>query len=232
MSDIFETLEATWPAARKSRVGPWEIKEGKGGGKRVMAAKAIDPVGAADVALAENAMKALEQPKLFVLRDQDEKLDSILAERGYEIVDPTLLFESDIVVADVPPVTAFEIWPPLQIMLDLWVEDGVGPDRIAVMERGQGPKTSILGRIKDRAAGAAFVAIHGQVAMVHAVLVLPEFRRCGLGRHMMQAVSNWAAGHGATRKSLAVTDVNAPAKSLYSSLGMVPVGRYHYRIKP
>jgi len=232
MADPFEVLEATWPAASKRNVGPWEIKEGAGGGKRVMAAKPVAPVTADDIAMAEEAMAELGQPSLFVLRPKEVELDSILAQSGYQIVDPTLLFTGPLDPDEVPTVTTFDIWPPLQIMRDLWAEQSVGPDRIAVMERAAEPKTSILGRVKDRAAGALFVSIHDHTAMAHAVAVLPDFRRLNLARNMMHAASAWALQNGATQMAVAVTDANDAAKALYRSLGMSEVGRYHYRIKP
>lgn len=232
MADLFPVLEATWPAAKTKQVGPWEIKEGAGGGKRVMAAKPIAPVTPDDIAVAEHAMTALGQPSLFVVQPKDADLDSILAENGYQVTDPTQLFTGPLTVESVPTVTTFDIWPPLQIMRDLWAEQSVGPDRMAVMDRAAEPKTSILGRVKDRAAGALFVSIHQQTAMVHALVVLPDFRRLNLARNMMHAASAWARDNGATQMSIAVTDANDAAKSLYRSLGMVEVGRYHYRMKP
>lgn len=232
LPDVFEVLEATWPAARRHRVGPWEVKEGRGGGKRVMAAKPLAAVGAGDIAMAEDAMRDLGQPLLFVLQPKDAALDTVLAENGYTVVDPTLLYLGEMTTAEIPSVTTFDIWPPLQIMRDLWAEDGIGPDRVAVMERVAGPKTSILGRVRDRAAGVLFVGVHDGTAMVHAVVVTQDYRRHGLARHMMQAAMDWARGQGAAQMSLAVTEANTGARSLYSSLGMVEVGRYHYRIKP
>ena len=41
----------------------------------------------------------------------------------------------------------------------------------------------------------------------------------------------WAAEQGADRLALAVTQANSGAIALYTSLGMQPVGEYHYRIK-
>lgn len=48
------------------------------------------------------------------------------------------------------------------------------------MDRAAGPKTSLLGRIKDRAAGTGFVAISDGIAVLHAVYILPDWRRMGL----------------------------------------------------
>ncbi|WP_281858511.1 GNAT family N-acetyltransferase [Litoreibacter halocynthiae] len=231
-NDLFDVVGATWPAAKETQVGPWLIRDGQGGGKRVSAARPVGPVSQNDVALAVAEMEKLGQPALFSLRPEDGQLDSILAQMGYEVLDPSILFIGSLFEEAVPPVTAFDIWPPLQIMKDVWSEGGIGPGRIAVMERVTGPKTSILGRISDRAAGCAFVAMHGATAMVHAVEVLPDYRRHGLARNMMYAAARWAKEQGAEHFSLVTTGSNVAAQSLYSSLGLSVVGRYHYRMKP
>jgi len=231
-NDLFDVVEATWPAATETQVGPWLIRDGQGGGKRVSAARPLGSVAQDDVALAVSEMEKLGQPALFSLRPEDGELDSILAHLGYEVLDPSILFVGPIFEGEAPPVTAFDIWPPLQIMKDVWAEGGIGPGRIAVMERVAGPKTSILGRISDRAAGCAFVAMHQTTAMVHAVEVLPDYRRNGLARNMMYAAARWAKEHGAEHFALVTTGSNVAAQSLYSSLGMSVVGRYNYRIKP
>ena len=48
------------------------------------------------------------------------------------------------------------------------------------MERVAPPRAALLGRLHDRAAGAAFVAADGPVAMIHAIEVAPAFPRPGL----------------------------------------------------
>ena len=128
-------------------------------------------------------MAARNQPPLFMVKDGQDAFDAELDARGYQIVDPVVILRGDIDTLAVPPepITAFTVWPPLQIMLDIWDAGGIGPARINVMERSCDPKTSILGRTDDRAAGAGFAAIHGDAAYVHALTVAPERRRRGGG---------------------------------------------------
>jgi ribosomal protein S18 acetylase RimI-like enzyme len=94
-----------------------------------------------------------------------------------------------------------------------------------------GVKTAILSRKGDRSAGVAFVARHGDEAMLHGLEVSPALRRQGLGQTLLRAAANWAADQGATRLSLVVTRQNAAARALYARLGMGVVGQYHYRMK-
>jgi ribosomal protein S18 acetylase RimI-like enzyme len=231
---IIAVVEATWPPAARQEVGPWTIRDGKGGGKRVSAATARDPVTADDLPQAEAAMRALGQPPLFMIRQGEDALDALLAARGYAVVDPVDGFVAPISALDLPMpprLSAIPAWPPLAIQRELWAEAHIGPARIAVMERAPFPKTTLLARLDDRAAGTAFVGIHDGMAMIHALEVHPRFRRRGLGRHMMAGAVHWARAAGARDFGLVVTSANAGAQALYASIGLRRVGHYHYRMK-
>ncbi len=179
-------------------------------------------------------MRELDQPLLFMIRDGDERLDRVLAARGYDLVDPVALHVvpvTHLTQAPVPPVSAFQLWPPLAIMADIWAKGGIGPARLAVMARTDAPKTAIFARQSDRPAGVAFVALDHKIAMVHAIEVSPEQRRRGVGHNLMRSAAHWAQANGANWLGLAVTRANAAANALYASLGMQVVGHYHYRKK-
>lgn len=232
-AQIFAAIDATWPPRRVIELPGWRVREGAGGGNRVASASATGP--APDIAAMEAAQAALGQEALVMLRPEEPGLDRRLATAGYAIRDPVTvrLGPVDGLAVAPPPVTAFQVaWPPVQIQFALWAAGGIGPERVAVMDRAEGPKCAILGRADDQPAGTAFVACHGQLAMVHALEVAPAARRRGLARHMMQGAALWAKGQGATWLAALVTDANKPANALYSSLGMAAVARYHYRVRP
>ena len=230
---LYRVLESTWPAASTHREGPWTIRNGKGGGQRVAATTAEGDFTDADIDRAETAMSALGQPHLFMIRPGEDRLDALLETRGYRIKDPVVLYLADIAsltTEPVPLVSAFATYPPLAITADLWAAGGIGPSRMAVMDRVTGPKTAILARNADQPAGAAFVAIHEKIAMIHAIEVSQAHRKQGVGRNMLRAAAHWAQDQGATHLALAVTRANLPANNLYTSLGMSVVGHYLYRI--
>ena len=232
--DIHEVVQATWPPVTRFTDGPWTIRDGGGGGQRVSAATANAPVSDSDIELAQAAMMALNQLALFMIREQDENLDRMLAARDYLVVDPVNLYACPIHIPTKSPaqkLSAFTIWPPLEIMRELWAEGGIGPARIAVMNRATGAKPALLARIKSRPAGTAFVAIHHQIAMIHAIEVTKSLRRNGAGINIMRAAAHWAQHQGARYFSVLVTDAYAAANALYRKLGMTVVGHYHYRIR-
>jgi ribosomal protein S18 acetylase RimI-like enzyme len=226
---LAEVMEATWPPATRQSVGPFTLRDGAGGGKRVSAASCDGPFTTAELDAVEAAMA---QP-LMLIRAGEEELDAALDARGWRIVDPVVAYATPVaaLAADLPGLTAFPHWPPLEIARSIWAEGGIGPARLAVMERVRGPKTALLGRIDDRPAGVVFVACHGPEAMLHALEVRAAYRRQGLAGNLVVAAANWAAEAGATRLSLVVTRQNAAARALYARLGLEVVGEYHYRMK-
>lgn len=225
-------IESTWPAASLHHAGPWTIRDGRGGGKRVSAATADGIWAETDIPQAEAAMAALGQTPLFLIREGDDALDQALQARGYRVVDPVVAYAApcaELADPPAPPMAAFAHWPPLAMCETLWAEGGIGPARLAVMHRVAVPKCALLSRTNDRPTGTAFVAIHGKTAMLHALEVAPAARRQGSAHNILRAAAGWALGHGATNFAVVVTRANAPARALYASLNMQGVGQYHYR---
>jgi N-acetylglutamate synthase len=224
-------MEATWPSARAWQAGGFVLRDGAGGGKRVSAAS---PIAAhPDFELAEADMIARGQVPLFQLRPEHTDLHAALATRGYRVFDPTLIYVAPIatLAAQAPAVRLFDIWPPLAIMAEIWAAGGIGRARLAVMARAPEPRTGLVARIEDRAAGAAFCAVADGIAMIHAVEVARPFRRKGLGQIILRGAAHWAQAQGAAWFGLAVTEGNTPARALYERAGMHPVTRYYYMQK-
>jgi ribosomal protein S18 acetylase RimI-like enzyme len=224
---LAEVMEATWPPLKHWTVGPFSLRDGDGGGKRVSAASCDGSFTDAEL---DAATAAMTEP-LMLIRDGEGTLDAALEARGWRLVDPVVAYAAPAMAlaSDLPPLSAFPHWPPLEIARSIWAEAGIGPARIAVMDRVAGPKVAILARSGDRPAGVAFVACHGTEAMLHALEVRHAHRRQGVGRTLLHAAANWAVAQGVTRLSLVVTRQNDAARALYARLGMEIVGQYHYR---
>lgn len=233
---LMAVCEVTWPPARSFAAGPFLLRDGAGGGKRVSAATLLPAAtwSEEDRLRAEEEMRGLGQSPLFQVRAGEEALDAELDAAGYRVVDPVNLYVMPVqALLDraIPRVTTFCVWEPLAIMRDLWAEAGIGPERLAVMERADCPKTAILGRIEDSPAATAYVGISDGVAMLHALEVTREKRRKGLAQWMMRQAAFWAADQGAAHLSVLCTRENTGANALYRAMGFEVVGGYHYRIK-
>ncbi len=232
--DYLAGIDATWPAARYTDLGPWVLRQGDGGGKRVSSASAKGDVTPADIIAAEEAMMQMEQTPLFQIRLHDHALDTQLAALNYRLIDPVRILAAPIEAltsSTPPPISTFLLPDPLEIMKELWAEGGIGPERLAVMQRVGLPKTSVLGRVKDRASGVAFAAIHEKTVFCHALEVTEGLRRQGTAVNMLRAAAIWAQENGAETFATLVLDNNSAARALFSSLNFQDVGHYHYRIK-
>ncbi len=230
--NLYQTVDATWPAAQYLTVGNWTIRKGAGAGQRVSSATANGPVGPDDINVAEQAMLALDQNPLFMIRQGEEALDGLLESKGYQFHDPVLGYHcpiENLCQINHDRMSAFTVWPPLAIIGEIWTNQGIGVERQAVMQQVKGPKTAILARQNDRPAGAAFVALHNKTTMLHALEVLPDQRRQGVANNIMGRAAIWAQDHGATGFSVVCVRDNLAANALYASLNMQNVGQYHYR---
>lgn len=230
---LLHALRETWPPASRAQVGAVVVRQGQGGGRRASAATLDGALSPDDLVHAEAAMRQAGDRPLFQVPGDDAALDCSLAAAGYASAHPSRLYlvEAAALAGPLPAASAYTVWEPLAIMRDIWAAGGIGPARQAVMARAPGPKTGLVARADDHAAGAGFVAMHRGIAMVHALEVLPARRRHGAGRLMMRAAARWAVRHRAAHLALAVSEGNAAACALYASLGMEEAGGYHYRIK-
>lgn len=225
---LLAALEGTWPAAAERRSGPFVLRDGAGGGKRTSAATLEGP-------FSEGALEsALEQGARLFRLSEDGALDRALERRGFLRVDPSLIYAAPVadVAAPARPVSLLQCWPPIAMQRLLWAEAGTGPERLAVMARAAPPRMAFIARHRNRAAGVAFCAIHQGIAMLHALEILPVFRREGVARNAVAGIADWAMGEGAHTFALAVTQANHPARALYTALGLREALPYHYRSLP
>lgn len=241
MSDaagLCDALEATWPPAETVDLGGWRIRRGLGGGSRVSSVRPMgDPGRPLDdaIAEAERIMRSWGQRALFQLTDLDGALERELAARDYGVKDPTVFMEAAIAglaERDPTPVRPVEAQAPLAAMEAVWKFDRVGPARLAVMARATDPKTHLALRVGDMIAGVAFVGVSGGVAMLHALVVAPSYRRRGIGRAGVVAAARYGARHGAGALALAVTEANGAAQALYRDMGFEFRGGYRYLAAP
>ena len=149
LSDLYEVVDHTWPAHRKISCGSWILRQGCGGGKRVSAATLQSRIDIPDISVAEKGMLELGQDPLFMIRCGDKKLDQILDDGAYKFVDAVNIYCTSCksILRSTPPrLSAFYIWEPLEIQKDIWSHGGIDRNRIAVMERANCIKTSLLMR--------------------------------------------------------------------------------------
>lgn len=226
---LLSALDTTWAPAEILRSGGWTVRRGLGGGNRVSAAS-----GSGDIQTAVDALVAWEQVPLFQLHPEQADLDKELEGFGYSIHEPVFFFAAStdsMIGSQSHMAAAYRCHCRPAIMEEIWATGGIGPERLAIMDRVTVPKQLLMSRAGDRPAGVAFVAVDDGIAMIHAIEVLPQFRRKGCATLLLEAAARFAVEHGATWLTLAVTRANTGAHALYERMGMVRCGAYHYRIK-
>lgn len=229
---LLAVLEATWPPASvdEGAVPGWKLRDGAGGGKRVSSAASL---GSRDFQAAAAAMREVGQAPLVQVPASDETLDAMLDAEGWEVVDPTILMIGEAGplarLDDAVRIKSVHARTRLVLAEEIWEEGGIDAARRAVMERCRLPKVTVLGRADTMITGVAFVAAHGDVAMIHAMEVRPDCRRQGAATSVLAGAARFALDQGCGWLALAVTEANAPARALYEKAGMETVGSYRYR---
>lgn len=217
------------------------LRYSSGGGNRVSAvtldadAGDLDP-GDLDQAIAEAevALRTRGQAPLFMIRPGEAALDAALEARGYALADPTAILaaQATALAPGSPDPGVIRCARPLAVQRELWCAFGIDEARQAACDRVVNAHSFLIARVGDRVEAAGFVAQDGPVAMLHALVVAPSARRQGLGGRLTRTAAAWAVSVGAQTLALAVTKGNAPARGLYSRLGMAEATAYHYRRAP
>jgi len=228
---FLSAIDATWAPQSQIVQDNWCIRVGAGGGQRVSAATALH--ADADIAVMSAAQRQLGQTPLVMVRGGEDALDARLAEAEFVKHDPVQVLCIDPKAWPRAQDDAFKTTRnehPLAIQEEIWAQDGIGPERLAVMARVDVPKCYLLGRDGDTPAGVAFVAVDGRVAMLHAFYVSKNAQGKGVGSRMMRDAADWAIAQGATALAVLVRDATPQARALYVKRGMEQVTRYHYRV--
>lgn len=243
-SALYQGLHATWPPATSARLGPFTLRRGGGGGRRVSSATLDESrFMPADVTEAEARMRAWGQQPSFMIKMPEDlslaarqhDLAEYLRTRGYGEVDRTLLLAAPI--ADLYHghaffgETLFVRTAPLALQGEIWAEGGVGPARMAVMARVQGPKAWLLSRQGQSEGGVGFVAVSGNIAFLHALFVPERHRGQGHARKILSAAARFASIEGAQHLAAVTTGENLPAQKLFLNAGMTYCGEYTYLVK-
>ncbi|WP_371155698.1 GNAT family N-acetyltransferase [Jannaschia sp. 2305UL9-9] len=226
---IQAAIRVTWPPSALLHSGPFDLPAETSGSRRATSAR-LRPGATATVADIA-AVEALRPGTIFGTTDGvEDDLARTLAAEGYRDEGISDLMAGPVapLVGDLPRVSGFAHWPPLAICDALWEAHGNPPPRRVPMHLAPEPRTAILLRANDRAAGALFVGIHDGLAVLHMVLTLPAHRRQGVGLLGIRHAANWARDHGADHIVLPVEADNIAATTLYARAGLVRQGGYRY----
>ncbi|MCX5494296.1 GNAT family N-acetyltransferase [Kaistia dalseonensis] len=232
---------SAWPSIKSALDGSWLWRFAKGYSKRANSVQCLDPADDGDAARRLAGMAALsarhaiapvfrvtplagpgvldaldqagwtafEESRVLAMRLDGRSFDVDADIRFFEPTDPAWL-DVQAAMSGYSPATV----ETLRTLLGL----------IAPESRG------LLAYDAEGNPAAAALAVNaGGIGVYLNVVTRPENRRAGHGRAVMRAALDWTRAAGATSAAIQVISDNAPAVSLYQSLGFDEIYRYHYR---
>ncbi|WP_460363819.1 GNAT family N-acetyltransferase [Actinocorallia lasiicapitis] len=216
-------IDAAWPALESARTGDWKARFSDGVTKRANSVLCTGPAG--DIGEVERLYRERGLPAIFQVSDPE--LDRELADRGYLRADPTLVMRADLTgrhgalpVADQPPPGWTDVW---------WSVDGRPAADLPAAEKIITGVPAWYCGLADAAVGRGVP--QGDTVGIYCMAVLPEARRRGLARRILDGLLGHARDQGLTSAYLAVTARNEAAQRLYAGAGFETVGGYHYRVR-
>jgi len=232
-----------WPGAQQALYDGWLVRFSEGYTKRANCAVpfypgSLEPAG--KVSWCEEAYGRRGLPAIFKILPfaEPRDLDDLLARRGYERCDLTLVMCRDLAV----PLT---VAPACGSAVETGV-DGAYLEEYARLNRIPaacvGNFADILGRTPGEV-GYASIRRRGHLVAcglgilegahlgLYGIATCPDWRRRGLGRALVQSLLHWGVRAGGRCAYLQARLGNEAALALYEAEGFGPSYEYWYRVQ-
>jgi GNAT superfamily N-acetyltransferase len=238
-----EVAMNAWPALQQMLFDGWILRFAQGYTKR---ANSVNPLFESrldvvdKIVVCERLFAAKGLPTVFRLTPfaSPLQLDEVLAQRGYGVIDQTLVMHLDLQhahVQDTPRVTvraeALHDW--LAIFCRLSEEPPAQHHTHAAM-LDLIPATRLLASLSE--AGTVVACGMGVLEQdyfgLFSLVTAPQQRNRGHGTRLVVGMLQWAKDHGATQAYLQVVQRNTPARHVYTKVGFQEAYRYWYRVSP
>ena len=230
-----------WPALQQELYDGWILRFSKGYTKR---ANSVNPLYPSTldleekVAYCEKFYTDRRLKPVFKLTPfcSPPNLDQFLEQRGYRVLDQTLVMVLDLERLDIHSKPATEI---LSKGIDEWMEifyqvsaasladhevhkeilEAISTERYLVATQHDGVHTA-----------CGLGVLEGEYAGLFDLVTNPEERRKGYGTQIVLAILDWARLLGARYSYLQVVKQNFPAMKLYKKIGFKELYQYWYRV--
>lgn len=248
----------THPCLTEELYDGWLLRFAEGYTKR---ANSVNVVGTSTGSFVEKIKKCEEKyaerhlPTVFKITPMATNLDGVLAERGYIAVDKTNVMTVDLTkkkktepkekehnkrktaeVSDEVEVSVIieekftESWQYYYFTFNKVAPSSV-PTAKKIQAKITNPVLCATVYVDEKAVACGLgVLEQGYVGLLD-IVVKEEYRGCGFGKVLCQALLEKAKEKGAVTGYLQVVDSNEVAKKLYVSLGFEDVYSYWYRVK-
>jgi ribosomal protein S18 acetylase RimI-like enzyme len=229
-----------WPPKETAYVEGWLLRASGGHTRRVNSVQTNKWEEGTDlgraIARAEAWYGTRGLPPCFQINDvtEPEGLDAELDRRGYARITPTSVRAAEAGALLGMEAGDVELLPRAtqavaNALFDLCWPEATRRERAALFARIRRPHRFGLVSLGGVPAAGGLVVVDGDLAGIFSMHTQPPFRRQGLARRVLLALTAWAARHGASTVYLQVEADNAPALALYDAAGFRHVYGYHYR---
>ncbi|KAA8785145.1 GNAT superfamily N-acetyltransferase [Paenibacillus sp. 4624] len=231
-----------WQPLSTSLYDGWVLRFAKGYSKRANSVQPIYPstldvhekIRACENIYSSNRLNTVFKITPFV---QPEELDQLLQDKGYVVVDKTLVQLRELKNLKVPEHLEVHINEQLT---EEWLHHFCRLN--AVNEEFRGTMIQMLLNVRAMT-GFITLSVDGCIAAcglgvvergfigLHDIITDPDYRNRGLAEQMILHLLHWGKSHGANSSYLQVVEGNAAARRLYAKLGYTDAYPYWYRVK-
>jgi N-acetylglutamate synthase len=236
-----EVAMNAWPALQLVLFDGWIIRFAQGYTKRANSVNPLfeshlDVVG--KIATCERLFAAKDLPTVFRLTPfaSPPQLDEVLAQRGYGVIDQTLVMHLDIQQARIqgtPRVALREeaLYDWLSIFCRL-SEEPLAQHHTHAAMLDLIPATRLLVSLvdADTVVACGMGVLEQDYFGLFSLVTALQQRNRGHGTRLVVGMLQWAREHGATQAYLQVVQRNTPARRVYTKVGFQEAYRYWYRI--
>ncbi|HEX4741758.1 MAG TPA: GNAT family N-acetyltransferase [Caulobacteraceae bacterium] len=225
-----------WRAAEETSLGGWRLNASRGVSGRINACWPIAAPGrpaAAALAEVEAWYAARGLPARFKIVDglcEPADLAERLGASGYRSGKETLVMTGPIAARADARVQVLD--EPDERFASVFAGASTDPldtqERLEALARTPAPRGFALAELAGEPAAIGACAIDSPWVGIFAMRTLPEFRRQGLARDVLDSLLAKAAALGATSAWLQVEADNAAARWLYEAAGFEEAYRYRY----
>ncbi|HSH99825.1 MAG TPA: GNAT family N-acetyltransferase [Reyranella sp.] len=228
-----------WPALESRASHGWVERFSGGYTKRANSINALAPDGELTTDLKNELEMPYRQrrmpPVWRLTRLAPPGTDSLLAEAGYRLIDPSLVQQATIDSRfALDPEVRIDPVPSPAWLAGFAALSPVAPEHRKTMARMLRSIAApvAFATVEDAGQPIAFAlgVVEGDHVGLFDVLVAPQARRRGLARRLTQSIGAWGHAQGARFAYLQVVATNAAALPLYADLGFHTVYTYAYRV--
>lgn len=231
----------SWPALQQILFDGWLLRFAQGYTKRANSVTPIYPSllpAEEKITRCEYLYKENQLPTIFRLLSfsaESQHLDQLLAQRGYSILDRTLVWSLKLPSESAPTDPALRSlslvdWHPFYAQWNGRLSELQHVHR-ELLQKIASPVLYASLWQQGTCVACGLGVLEHEVLGLFDIVTDPEQRRKGYGTQLVTSMLNWGKQHGAQYSYLQVLGTNIAAQQIYAKLGFQENYQYWYRFQ-